>query len=172
MTAWTFHTLKYGTEKTTEKLELVWEVSGDPISDDYTPDEITAEELLGMWVRRYCPDPINDPWVAISWFVRGAQGTFEAAPFHPLNLDEYWCDFLTYFSWPVDEYGEQVQWTRLPVRDKLWRPAGKGRAGRADKGGFIQEATGWKPGAMQDRVHVPNLLAAAGFSHLSTAATR
>jgi len=40
----------------------------------------------------------------------------------------------------------------LPVQDKLWRP------GQAGKGGFIQEATGWKPAILQPFVYLQSLL--------------
>jgi hypothetical protein len=39
--------------------------------------------------------------------------------------------------------GEEINWLRLPVVDKLWR------ADRGDPGGFIQEETGFKPSPFQ-----------------------
>lgn len=160
-TEWTFSS-RYGYERTTV-LSLYWEVNGDPMSDDYEPEEITADRLLMKWARKYCPDPSVDPWAPIYWFVSG-YGVFDAAPFQREYQPSDPTGFLRHYGWPVDERGERLQWSRLPVVDKLWHPSGHGRHYQANKGGFIQEATGWKPSPMQDRVHVPDLLAAAGYS--------
>ena len=50
--------------------------------------------------------------------------------------------------------GEELNWLTLPVVDKLWNRK------RADKGGFIQEATGWKPAIFQPYVYLPSLMSA------------
>ncbi|NER28870.1 MAG: hypothetical protein F6J89_14840 [Symploca sp. SIO1C4] len=58
-------------------------------------------------------------------------------------------DFLNYFTSPVHfKTGEPLNWLSLPVVDKLWNNQ------RADKGGFIQEATGWKPSILQPFVYL------------------
>ncbi len=45
----------------------------------------------------------------------------------------------TFFTRPKDpETREPLDWLSLPVVDKLWNSQ------RAHKGGFIQQATGWK----------------------------
>ena len=92
---------------------------------------------------------------ADAWLVLTAEfGTelIEFAPFDPLRPDRK--DFLTYFTSPVSATsGEPLNWLRLPVVDKLWRP------GRGDKGGFIQEATGWKPSPLQPLIHIDQLRA-------------
>ena len=55
--------------------------------------------------------------------------------------------------WPVDaETGDELDWLALPVVDKLWNSK------RGDKGGFIQEATGWKPSILQPHVFLPALI--------------
>jgi hypothetical protein len=154
---WTYRNRSSGREENTP-LTLDWEVEGDPISDNYTPDEISAEDLLAEWVRTRTKT--DEGWARISWYILPA---WENAPFGPWKEH-----FLTYFSWPVNARGEHLQWMRLPVEDKLWHPGGKGRTGRtvrerSDKGGFIQEATGWKPSPLQDLVHVGTLLVAARF---------
>ncbi len=61
-------------------------------------------------------------------------------------------DFLSFFTWPVHSVtGERLNWLTLPAVDKLWDPR------RADKGGFIQQATGWKPAILQPCVFLPSL---------------
>ncbi|OIP26010.1 MAG: hypothetical protein AUK00_05490 [Dehalococcoidia bacterium CG2_30_46_9] len=64
-------------------------------------------------------------------------------------------DFLTHFTWPIHSVtGERLNWLTLPVVDKLWNPK------RANKGGFIQEVTGWKPAILQPYVYLPALSSA------------
>ena len=66
-------------------------------------------------------------------------------------------DFLTFFSWPMHAVtGQPLNWHSLPVVDQYWN------ASRADKGGFVQEATGWKPGILQPHVYLPTLIDACG----------
>lgn len=139
-------------------LALIWEASGDPVSDDYDVEETSARELWRIWRKLYPVDErAEERWgegaVRISWFVAGE--VFEAAP-HAINLSDYDPEtFLDSFTTPIDvATGEPIQWTRLPVEDKLWN------AERNDKGGFIQEATGWKPSPLQP-VFWPDQLAEA-----------
>ena len=151
--AWTFTNLRYGGERS-DDLALSWEAASDFITDDYTPDEIDAADLLQQWLSVVASlDPAGDlgpEWVPIVWAVSGrSTGTYESAPFaikHYAPQDSP--DFLTYYSWPRDDQGERLNWLTLPVEDKLWRP------GRGDKGGFIQEVTGWKPAPLQPYLHV------------------
>jgi hypothetical protein len=154
---------RYGTRRGDEKLgelELVWELLGDPISDDYLPDEISADELLEQWLtwvweRKAFDGDLGVPHVPIQWCVHGASAaTFEGVPpIDPLDREDH---FGTYYTHPTEERGgEALNWLRLPVRDKLWRP------GHADKGGFIQEATGFKPSALQPALDL-RVLGAAG----------
>lgn len=149
------------------ELELSWEVHGDPISDDYAgTDEISAADLLRKWTERYYPEAIAETLygpgaVKIHWFVTGEP--FEGGPFSPdvwtLDSEE---DFLTFFTWPVNaDTGDRLNFYTLSVRDKVWTED------RWDKGGFIQEATGWKPSPFQPVMHVPTVLAAAGLGHLA-----
>lgn len=99
--------------------------------------------------------------MSVWWFVQGP-GTSEHAPFlrHPQFPDAP--DFLSEFTWPTNsQTGERLRWARLPVVDKLWNSE------RGDKGGFIQEATGWKPGPFQTTLHWPLLLWLSGFEGVS-----
>lgn len=147
-------------------LLLGWEVNGDPVSDDYTGDEISAVDLLCAWAGRYYPEAVAETLygpgaVKIHWYIAGEP--FEAAPFSPdvwtLDSEE---DFLTFFTWPTNaKTGERLNFNTLPVKDKQWT------AEQADKGGFIQEATGWKPSPFQPVMYVPTVFAAAGLGHLA-----
>jgi hypothetical protein len=150
----------------TTSLELVWELPGDPLSGGFVLDEIDAVDLLRKWLGQCCPDTsgaamFGPGMMRISWFVEGPEAShFEPAPFTVApSSDEH---FLTTYSWPKHaETGQPLNWLTLPVRDKRWHQR------QADKGGFIQEATGWKPSPLQPVVHLPGLLAAVpGLSDL------
>lgn len=154
-TMWRFHGRQYhDPEGRVGELFAYWEVESDPISDDYTTDEISAQELLDMWVAKVAPHH-PDGLIPITWHVEGPDvAVGEVMPFQyehfEGSLDE---DFLTFFTWPVNAAtGARLNWFELPVVDKLWRP------GSAEKGGFIQEATGWKPSILQPFLYLPSLL--------------
>jgi hypothetical protein len=136
---WAFSGKQHQFERTTD-LRLGWEVQGDPITDDYTPSEVSAYELWSMWRGQNLGDRL-----AIRWMVRG-DGVAELAPFLPRGGLEQ--DFLTFYTWPVDADGERLRWTDLAIEDKLWNSE------RADKGGFIQEYSGWKPSPFQQEMDV------------------
>jgi predicted GIY-YIG superfamily endonuclease len=158
---WTFASLCGGYERT-GPLNLYWEVYGDPISDSYEIDEIDAEELWRTWLTRYPSDPDAEAKFgagafSISWYVEGA-GTFEAAPWTRNARN-----FLTYYTWPINAItGERLQWPRLPLIDKVWRGHDLPK-NYATKGGFIQEATGWKPSPLQPYVNIHQLAQVAGL---------
>ena len=126
---------------TLTSLVAYWEVQGDAISNQYLPSQITAADLLTEWVTRIGR---SKGLIPVYWYVKG-DGLLELMPFqHSHLLVEPQHNFLTFFSWPTDPAtGEHLNWLRLPVVDKRWH----GEIG--DKGGFIQEATGWKPAILQ-----------------------
>jgi hypothetical protein len=145
-------------------LEAYWEVLLDAISDEYRAGQMDAVELLRVWargIRETCQAEVKDDLVPISWYVLSAgEGVFERMPFQ-------WCaageepgdDFLTFYSWPIGtRTGERLNWLTLRAADKLWRGE------RCDKGGFIQEATGWKPSILQPFVYLPSLLESGGLA--------
>ena len=136
-----------------------WEVELDPMSGDYLPDEISAQELLDKWaalVRERHPDGL----IPIYWYVSSLEAQkLEAMPF---QYDQFQGkkkgdSFLSFYGWPVHVVtGEPLNWLTLPVADKLWNKR------HADGGGFIQEATGWKPSILQPHVYLSALLRATG----------
>ncbi|MFG1892644.1 hypothetical protein ACGFIP_01295 [Micromonospora zamorensis] len=158
---WTF--TSQGGHTRTVPLHLYWELDGDPITDDWIPAEITAAELWENWLDRYVNQPTRPRptpcAVTIYWSVQGP-GISETAPFQDWTgrgLRREPENFLSFYTWPTDpKTDERLQWTRLPVVDKLWR------ARRADKGGFIQEHTGWKPSPLQATVDIDQIAQAAG----------
>lgn len=159
---WRFRNLRYSGPDRVEPLELDYEVNCSSMSDDYDPDETSAEELLAEYADYLARHDMPGPDISVYWSVLPVH---ETAPFQGGRFDHR--NFLGFFSWPVnDATGEPLQWTRLPVADQGWRPA-KGRRPKVwDKGGFIQQATGWKPAPLQRTVHLPSLLTAAGFGYM------
>lgn len=171
---WSFRT-RSGYSRTTY-LCYFWELDGDPMTDDYTVDEISAGELWKAWTGRYAHDKRAEMlWgpdaAAIHWFVQG-DGVFEYAPFRDITYmttstgpDDFAAgseserarNFLNDFTWPVDTTtGSRLQWSRLPVIDKVWRGTNLPKL-HATKGGFIQEVTGWKPSPLQAFVNLRQL---------------
>jgi len=148
---WTFKSRESGYEHT-DRLVAYWEVHRDPMSDEYTPAEIGASELFGKWARELKKE-LPDGLLAIYWSVRTPQRTIqEFMPFQfpHLALSE---DFLTHFTWPVNSNsGDLLNWLCLPVVDKLWNRQ------QMEKGGFIQQATTWKPSILQPHVYLPSLV--------------
>jgi len=140
-------------------LEAYWEVSLDPISDNYTPDEISAQELLRLWAKRVVEEH-PDGLIPIHWLVQSREaGESALMPFayDHLKGKHKTENFFDLFEWPQHAVtGEPLNWLTLPVVDKRWNKR------RADKGGFIQEATGWKPSILQPYVYLPALLKATG----------
>jgi hypothetical protein len=94
-----------------------------------------------MWRRQYPDDS-----AAIHWSVVGEHIGSEFAPFVERAISNE--NFLTFYTWPVDEAGNRLRWFDLPVLDKLWRE------GDTETGGFIQEFTGWKPSPFQQQMDV------------------
>lgn len=159
-TEWRFRSQRSSFTRTTE-LSLRWELNGDPISDDYYQSETSADELWRIWVRWLnrkdgWSKRLGPPWLHIYWSIRG-RGTFETAPFQycefPISKD-----FLSFYTWPEHAHTEEdLNWSRLPVANKLWREKS------ADKGGFIQEVSGWKPSAYQSHVNLRTLAETGGL---------
>jgi hypothetical protein len=168
-TVWTWFSTMSGFPHTS-RLWLKWELDGSRISDDYTPDNTDAASLWRVYVEHvHWWDSFQDSggWVSVAWFVQG-ESTFEEAPFvtpattggEPFVFAEGWADDRGRpgFTWPHQAgSGERLNWLRLPVPDQRWTP------GTADKGGFVQEVSGWRPTPLLDRVHLRTLAKAAGL---------
>ena len=152
---WRYQNIENGFEKV-DTFSLAWELSYENVTSGCTPTEDTACQVWDRWMKavdwarqssRY-----NIPHGAapIGWTVHDAA---EALPF--MGEDE---DFLTFFTWPTHVHtGERLQWSRLPVMDRRWVETDW------TTGGFVQEATGWKPSAFQPWVDVHVLAQAAGL---------
>jgi hypothetical protein len=152
MKAWKFCNLRSDDERE-GVLMAYWEVSLDPMSDDYTPEEISACELFKQWIQKV-RNKYPKNLIPIHWPVEcTAQAVFEYMPFQFEHLTKRRNeDFLTFFTWPLNSAtGERLNWLTLPVVDKLWNSK------QADKGGFIQEATGWEPAILQPYIYLPSL---------------
>lgn len=135
-------------------LKVYWELNYSSISDDYTPDEISAKKLFKRWaslVWQKHPDGL----VHILWTidVRGNHSSnMEFMPFQYFPFENKPKDYFDYWSNPIDcETDKPLDWLSLPVPDKFWNSK------RDDKGGFIQQATGWKPSILQPYVYLPSL---------------
>ncbi|MFF9206344.1 hypothetical protein ACF1AE_32015 [Streptomyces sp. NPDC014986] len=161
----------------TEELVLYAEPNYSSITDDYLPDEISAHELWRIWVDKVW-NKAHEQWphlyrpgeVTVLWTVTtpAVTGIFEAAPHaRSLPMDTQMVEllgsyeeehFLTHYKTPVNaETGEPINWLRLPVLDRGWS------ATASDKGGFIQEVTGWKPSPLQPTMDVVQIGRAAGL---------
>jgi predicted GIY-YIG superfamily endonuclease len=122
-------------------LMLSYELSGDPISDDYLPSEMSAKELLHMWLRRYVKD-YQEP-MRVWWFVCSSSIREFAMAYDKSDAPH----FGRYYSNLMDaDTHEPLGVHELPVINKRWDDT------RGDKGGFIPAATGWKPRALQEWV--------------------
>lgn len=165
LTHWTFESLRSGHERTCP-LWLAWQVNGSSMSDDYYVEEMPARYLYQAWRNSYARDPLAEEHfgpgaISISWYVEGP-GICEFAPTagdgssawskyylnQPLLADH---GFLHSFTWPKHDSLGFLQWTRLPIIDGVWR-TGNLPSLCSTKGGFIQEATGWKPSPFQPYV--------------------
>lgn len=150
---------RYGGGHWEGPLFATWEAHLDPISDGYRFSEVSADALLQIWARKVSEEH-PDGLIPIHWFVESE----EAAKFNilPFAYDHFHGesritqeDFLWHYGWPTHAVTQEpLNWCELPVVDKLWNE------NRADKGGFIQQATGWKPSIYQPFVYLPSLLRA------------
>ncbi len=155
---WTFHSLQSGYENRCN-LSLYYEVHFDPMSDDYDPadpNDPDATALFRMWTKK--PGVRRDDGaVPIYWFVDSTDsGPLEAAPYVVSEEVAPSGDFLAHYSTPLNAATRRpINWLRLPVIEKAWRP------GQANKGGFITESTGWRPSPLQPSVPLAALIASA-----------
>ncbi|MEU0683517.1 hypothetical protein [Streptomyces albogriseolus] len=154
-TRWAFQSRESGYRNTEELVLLPLPANGE-ITDDYTHDEISAQELWQLWAKdanryheRY-PDHFRPGEIPIVWTVTKPSwdGVYELAPHtrDPRNLmpefkDDPQQDFLTWYTHPEHEKtGETVNWLRLPVADRAWNNTAGDKGGCP--GGHGMEAVG------------------------------
>jgi hypothetical protein len=170
-TQWRLRPRFRGAEEFTCELAYVWEANFSAMSDDYLPEDISARDLYLKWARRYeghlsaeHPGRYVFGEISISWYIASPDKptrVFEAAPGqqHEPGSAGIGEDFRTHFTLPVHaETGEPLNWLRLPVENKGWN------AKQSDKGGFVQEALGWKPAPLQHTMNAAYLAAMAGIA--------
>lgn len=119
-----------------ENIWLYAEPNWSSCIDDCFSDD--GEEQLDYYVdsiRHHDQASWANDAVSISWFVDTDCGMFEAAPFALAPGDEDTTGFLAYFTWPVDDDGERLDWFRLPVR--------------MDRFPHFTKALGWSPSPFQ-----------------------
>jgi len=153
LTAWKFEGRRSG-EKWSVTLRAYWEVVLDPLSDDFRPDTMSASSLMKLWLGRIEGRKFPNGLIPIYWYVDSpGSDVFESMPFQYQHyLGQTREDFLSFFTWPTKmDTEERLNWLELPVVDKSWN------SDCADKGGFIQEATGWRPAILQPFVYLDSL---------------
>ncbi|WP_208865611.1 hypothetical protein [Streptomyces viridochromogenes] len=160
----------------TEELALSWLVGrAGPICEDPSAEGQPADVLWRYWAKdanhyhERWPEAFRPGEVHISWRVVSPtpdSGVFEGAPYtrDPRHLprqsqvDEEQDDFLAHYSFPTHAVsGERLNWLRLPVLDRAWRED------REDVGGFVQEASGWKPSPLQLAMDVVQVARCSGL---------
>lgn len=144
-------------------LWLEYEVAGSIVGDEYDLAEYPADLMLEEYVRQVDSGKLQDAnglpegHRHITWSIHGSNLGGELAPFQPdrwSDMPEHE-DFLTFFQWPKSAVdGVKLNFLQLPVRDMAWNKQ------QRDRGGFIQEATGWKPAAFQPTLWLPGLFSA------------
>ena len=150
---WEFQGRRSGDPWRTD-LRASWELVLDPISEDFSAETMSASDLMKLWVGRIRSRGFSGGLIPIYWYVESEDArVLESMPFQYEHYTGHAReDFLTFFTWPVDaETGQKLNWLELPVLDKEWNTE------RSHKGGFIQEATGWKPAILQPYVYLNSL---------------
>jgi hypothetical protein len=152
------------------RLTLHWTLhSASQWSREYDSSEVPAMRVLQGYLEQGVPAisqarHLPDGFVPIHWTVEAVDANgrpthFESMPFQrPVHADGPGTDWTTYFTWPTSSRtGRRVNWLELPVADYQWRP------GRADAGGFVQQALGgWKPTAGQPVVDLRAMVSLSG----------
>jgi hypothetical protein len=162
-TEWTWMSRPTGVEMQRRgELDLMWAIEDGGMVDDVVgATTIGAVDLFALWLGRLADARLWDPrgpgWLGLSWSV-GAGDDICTAPFGPVNRP----NFLSSNTWPRSPVtGAQVDWWRLPVVRQHWHP--DACPAEDDAAGFVVDATGWMPTALQPAVYVPALAGAAGL---------
>lgn len=126
----------------TTELVLWWELDYDSITDDYLPGEADCFELFDEWERQLRRRG-RGPDLPVWWFVIGPN-ICEHAGGHGAGDAE---GFTSHYYLGDAAGNYQMEVDVLPVAAKRWTTDTLG-----DKGGFVQEATGWQPSPLQHSV--------------------
>lgn len=113
------------------KLWLMPELDYEPWLDEWYPEcNKSPFWFWADWVKKKCPEAYEANAIPIYWTV---MPSYETAPFQDLE----WAtdDFLTFFTWPLDRFGNRIDWYSLEVRHDRFE-------------GFSQDL-GWKPSPLQ-----------------------
>jgi len=121
----------YGNADRATKLWLMPELEYEPYLDEWWPES----EMSPFWfwvnvVMQKCPDAYQADAVPIYWTV---MPSYETAPFQKLSWQAD--DFLTSFTWPLDRFGNRIDWFSLEVRHNRFK-------------GFAEDLA-WRPSALQ-----------------------
>jgi hypothetical protein len=147
VTVWSFRHRELMVEMQATDLQLGWEVHGEREVDVPIADTPPAE-AWSIWRRSNPADVLPITWM-ITWQENGP----ELAPFQedPFGLG----NFLTHYTYPVDEEGERVSWLELPVRDHYWDDVHM--ESHPEARSFIQAHSGWKPSPFQPAMEVDRI---------------
>ena len=135
---------------------LIYELNYETMCDDFDCNEVTAHDMFAIWANRLKKDDrYKNGLVDIHWFatIPGA-AKFERVPFQYDHLAE----IRSYPErhWLTAYDSDPINWLKCRIKDKRWRAPQNG-----ESYGFIQDATGWKPSALQPFVFLPSLIYAA-----------
>lgn len=133
-------TTRRGGRSYTEPLVLWWEIDHDAISDDYYYEEADEFDLFRWWSRKLVSKGCTSSSMLPIWWSVSGPTTAEFAEQSTEWPDGPYFDKYYYLAAPN---GGHIGVHCLPVADKKWTPA------QMDKGGFIQQATQWRPTPLQ-----------------------
>jgi hypothetical protein len=156
MTNWKFYNLKTG-ENLEGSIEIDWELDlSSTMSENYTLDNISAHDLFREWsdeVEKKYPNGL----IPISWFVQVNGPDLDICEQMPFQFedtpDEKRGNFLAFYTQPINSVTKtSLKWWAMPVKDKYWS------SNQHDKGGFVQQATGWKPSVLDPYIDLHVLI--------------
>jgi hypothetical protein len=150
---WHFQSREYRGAERVERLYLEAEIDCSPLLGDFYPEDYAADPFaffVDQFRRRY-PALWEADAVPIYWSV---MPTMESAPFQHMwatEASQFWQkgddilgeDFLTFYTWPVDDHGNRLDWFSLPVRN--------------DRFPSFEKALGWKPSPLQPTLALRSL---------------
>ena len=141
-----FYNRKFPSHRLTGQFLARYEVSHADTLLDFEP-ELDAGDAFDRWAKKVLENN-SSGLVKLDWLVEMPEQDFKPE-FFPGQYEQEGSDFLTYFSNPINEQtGQLLDWGTVPVKKLRWNKKQK------DAGGFIEEATGWKPSLLQSHIDV------------------